>query len=39
MRRSIALDAEGLRVLVTNDFDDYAILARDAHAALMELTR
>ena len=34
MRRSTALDADGRRVLVTNDFGDYAVLSREAHGAL-----
>lgn len=34
MRRSIQLDAERRRVLVTNDFGDYAVLSDSEHDAL-----
>ncbi len=35
MRRSIQLDAEKRRVLVTNDFGDYAVLSAADHADLL----
>lgn len=34
MRRSIQLDAEMRRVLITNDFGDYAVLSAAEHDAL-----